>query len=134
MLRPVEKGSSTEIAFLKFMAKAGYDYEKIRESYQVIAKFPFNSSRKRMSVVISYKGHIVLFCKGASELVLKCCTRWHNKTSDAIETITPETEKVLEKSITTMAERALRTLVVAYKILTPTAKMENKDNLGVFDI
>ena len=39
-------------------------------------KFPFNSKRKRMSVIIDDNGTELIFLKGASELILQSCTQW----------------------------------------------------------
>ncbi len=76
----------------------------------------------------------MLFCKGASEMVLRCCSDWHSAKDDQVHPITADMLKQIEGSITAMAERALRTLVIAYKPVTPTANISVKDNLGVFEI
>jgi Ca2+ transporting ATPase len=56
LLRPEEKGSATEIAILKYLEKVGVDYEFYRKNYEAKMKFPFSSARKRMSVIVKYKG------------------------------------------------------------------------------
>lgn len=73
-LRPEEKGSSTEIAILQYFEKMGVKYEDYRTNYEIKHKFPFSSSRKRMSVVVNHKDDAHLFTKGASELVLSNCS------------------------------------------------------------
>ena len=55
LLRPEEKGSSTELAVLKYFQKMNVQYEGYRQKYEVKHKFPFSSSRKRMSVVVNYQ-------------------------------------------------------------------------------
>jgi magnesium-transporting ATPase (P-type) len=45
-LRPSESGSKTEICLLKFIEMAGWNYETLKESYNVDKKFPFSSLRK----------------------------------------------------------------------------------------
>ena len=43
-------------------------------------KFPFSSTRKRMSTIIELEGgQRRLVCKGASELVLQACYDYHSK-------------------------------------------------------
>lgn len=80
MLRPEPKGSKTEIAFLEFIERCGFNYEKERERYSVSAKFPFSSQRKRMSVVIEMdNGKRRLVTKGASEMVLAACNTYLSK-------------------------------------------------------
>lgn len=66
MLRPEEKGSSTEIAILKYFDKMGVKYEDYREKYDPKVKFPFSSARKRMSIIVQYNDEAHLFIKGAS--------------------------------------------------------------------
>jgi len=51
-LHPEKLGSTTEIALLEYTEKAGIDYKEFRSRYTVIQKMPFNSSRKRMSIII----------------------------------------------------------------------------------
>ena len=65
-LEPEEKGSSTEIALIKYCLKLNAHYKAYREKFDAKIKMPFSSSRKRMSLVIQYKGAAHLFIKGAS--------------------------------------------------------------------
>lgn len=55
------------------------NYQTIRDKYPIILKYPFSSARKRMSSVIELKGQKILFIKGASEIVLRCCDTWYNQ-------------------------------------------------------
>jgi Ca2+ transporting ATPase len=52
ILLPEEKGSSTEIALLKYLQKMNIKYADYREKYPTILKYPFSSSRKRMSILV----------------------------------------------------------------------------------
>ena len=81
MLRPEEKGSSTEIAILKYFDKMGVKYEDYREKYDPKVKFPFSSARKRMSIIVQYNDEAHLFIKGASQMVLSSCNQWYNNQS-----------------------------------------------------
>jgi magnesium-transporting ATPase (P-type) len=60
-----------------------------------MVRYPFSSSRKRMTTQVSDLGDgkgSVLLLKGASEIVLSCCDKFHNLDGD---TVTPldETKK-----------------------------------------
>jgi P-type Ca2+ transporter type 2B len=90
LLKPEEKGSSTEISILKYFEKMGVDYEEYRNKYEPKIKFPFSSSRKRMSIVVDYQDGMHLFIKGASEIVLASCNQWVNNRTGEIEPITNE--------------------------------------------
>lgn len=133
LLRPEVKGSSTEIAVLKLLEQMGYNYEKLREKYPTLLKYPFSSKRKRMSSLIDYKGQKTLLVKGASEMVLECCESWYNQETGQVELITEDLRTKINKAITTMAEESLRTLCVAYKSIGVEC-LETKDAKGVFDV
>ena len=89
-LQPEEKGSSTEIAILKYFKRMGINYETFKEKFDLKFKIPFSSARKRMSVVIQHKEQTSLFIKGASEIVLDSCNEWLNSTNGQLETISPK--------------------------------------------
>jgi magnesium-transporting ATPase (P-type) len=42
----------------------------VHETYTVLAEFPFDSTRKRMSLVVKLDETIFLMCKGADSIVL----------------------------------------------------------------
>lgn len=88
-LEPEEKGSSTEIAILKFVKRCGIDYRAVREEHPTILKYPFSSARKRMSVVLENKGNQLILVKGASEMVMASCSDWFNPETNEVEPITP---------------------------------------------
>ena len=133
LLEPEEKGSSTEIALLKFFKKMGVSYDEYREKYEPKLKFPFSSSRKRMSVVVEYKGDAYLFIKGASEIVLKSSDSWYNTGSGEVEPISHQVNQELNTVITKMAQNSLRTLCIGYKKLAAHDDLEKKNDKGVFD-
>ena len=83
------KGSSTEIAFLKFFKNLGVNYTHERTNYNIEIKFPFSSARKRMSVILQFNNQLHLFTKGASEMVLHNCTHIFNSTTGNEEVINP---------------------------------------------
>jgi Ca2+ transporting ATPase len=61
------------------MEKCGIDTEKYRNDSKELKKMPFNSSRKRMGVVIGLEnGGNRLVEKGASELILEACSHYHS--------------------------------------------------------
>lgn len=77
-LKPQVIGNKTEGALIEMVASWGYDYEDVKasifnESQDKI--FAFNSVVKRSTAIIHRPdGSVRLFCKGASEVLLKCCT------------------------------------------------------------
>ena len=132
-LRPVQKGSKTEIALLEFVERCGQNYETLKEQFEPVKKFPFTSSRKRMSTFIESNGTQIMLVKGASEMVLETCSQLHGF-DGSIQPITPELKGEIEKGIEEMAGKALRTLCIAYKNVSGSEDTSAKDDKGIFDI
>ena len=96
MLKPEPKGSKTDIALLEFITRCGIDVEEQRIKYPSSMKFPFSSTRKRMSTIIELEGgQRRLVCKGASELVLQACYDYHSK-SGSVQPLTEDLQARIE--------------------------------------
>jgi len=55
-----------------------------------MVRYPFSSSRKRMTTQVSDLGDgkgSVMLLKGASEIVLGCCDKFHNLADDSISAL-----------------------------------------------
>ncbi len=116
--RPQIIGNKTEGALI-FVAKAwGHDYEKVHHNCFVEGRdhvWSFNSAKKRStSMLFRPDGRVRLYCKGASEWILKDCTHHLNENGEVVP-LTEEKRKFLEKHILSMAEKALRTLCLSYR-------------------
>ena len=69
-----------------------------------IQRFPFSSARKRMSVILEYKGNEkLLFVKGASEMVLNSCNKVYDPQTNKIELMSKSTKDKIEGVIRNMA-------------------------------
>jgi len=116
--RPLIIGNKTEGALILMIKQWGFDYEQVRSEIfneTTDRVFSFNSAKKR-STCVNFRndGTVRLFCKGASEWVLKDCTLITDKNGNAVP-LTEEKRQMVEKQILSMAENALRTLVLAHK-------------------
>lgn len=62
------------------MERCNHPYEEFRKSNPIECKFPFTSSRKRMGTIFwdASNSRKILLEKGASELVLEACNKFHN--------------------------------------------------------
>jgi len=75
-----------------------------------------------------------LVIKGASEIVLGACNSYLSKAGSSPVPLDSALRDKVEKAIETMAGRALRTLVLAFKEITPREDLVTKDKKGVFDV
>ncbi|XP_042412178.1 calcium-transporting ATPase 10, plasma membrane-type-like isoform X4 [Zingiber officinale] len=110
-------GTPTETALLQFGLSLGGDFQVLRQESDIVKVEPFNSTKKRMGVVLQlpgacYRAH----CKGASEIILAACTSY----LDSAGNVLPLDEAAMDhhkRTIDSFASEALRTLCLAYKEL-----------------
>ncbi|CAG9332983.1 unnamed protein product [Blepharisma stoltei] len=122
-------GSRTEIALLKLVRKFGVQYEEIRDSAEIFFQVPFSSKTKKMVTVIEKNDFYLILVKGASEAVLECCDTYWNK-EEKEEAINGEMKNEINKIISGYAQKALRTLTMAYKRVDKNFSVkENVENL-----
>lgn len=114
-----QSSSPDEVALLEGASQMGFkftnktsssieiiDYTNKRIVYNILTELPFDSTRKRMSVIIRNKNHILLFTKGADSALI-----------DRVKVNNQEKEKIQEH-LDKFAREGLRTLVVCKKELT----------------
>ncbi|WP_251549097.1 calcium-transporting P-type ATPase, PMR1-type [Neobacillus muris] len=107
-------GDPTEGALLVSAMKAGLSRPKLLEEFSIVKEFPFDSSRKMMSIHVKDKqGRHFIVTKGAPDVVLGVCESilWEGKTQYLNK---PSQEKV-QGAIANLASNALRTIAIAYK-------------------
>ncbi|KAL9656167.1 hypothetical protein ABK040_007784 [Willaertia magna] len=125
------QGSKTEAALLLLLVKhLNQTIESYRERRDELMsetrgphiQFPFSSKEKRMSTLITNtegETRYRLFTKGASEIVIKLCTKIM-KTDGTLEDMTKEKEHEMMHYIEEMANQGLRTLCLAYRDVDPS--------------
>ena len=105
-------GDPTETALLVMAAKAGVRQGQGR--YIKLDEIPFDSERKRMTVMLREQGgKEISFSKGAFDLLLGRCK--YVMTDKGNVPITPAHRKAIEEAARSMGEQALRVLGFAYK-------------------
>ena len=111
-------GTPTEGAVSVVAAKAGIEKQKmLKEGFEVIHTFAFDSGRKLMSVVIKTpEDNYFVVVKGAPDVVAKRSKYiyLHGESHP----LDDQTHKHIYEAIDTFATRALRTLAIAFKPLT----------------
>lgn len=110
-------GDPTEGALLVLAEKAGYKKEHLERENPLLEELPFDSDRKRMSVLRKTQEGTLLFVKGAPDVILQV--------SDKIWVYGKEMElsdvqrKLISEINHRFAAQALRVLAVAYKKMLP---------------
>ncbi|WP_336885040.1 cation-translocating P-type ATPase [Methylomicrobium sp. RS1] len=106
-------GDPTEGALLVAAAKGGIGRADIEASAPRLAALPFDSGRKRMTVVRREGDSAKAFTKGASEVVLARCAYIHDNRE--FRTLADEDRQAITQAVEEMARDALRVLAVAQR-------------------
>jgi Ca2+-transporting ATPase len=115
-------GDPTEGAILSVAAKAGLEKKALEQEYVFIEEIPFDSERKKMTIVRKNKGALIAFVKGAPDVLLNDCTAIEEnglKRSLAAA----DKERIL-KANGDLANKAMRVLAVAYREVAAGEKIK----------
>lgn len=112
------KGDPTEGALVTLASKMGLSPGSLSSVYEREQEFPFDSKRKRMSVIASHQGGKIAFVKGAPDLLLEQCSYilWEGKVVPFTGVFRGKVQAANEE----MARGALRVLGMAYRELKPS--------------
>ncbi|MCL5058972.1 MAG: calcium-translocating P-type ATPase, SERCA-type [Actinobacteria bacterium] len=109
-------GDPTEGALLVMAAKEGVWREKLEQSGPRVAELPFDSDRKRMTVICANSpGKYTAYAKGAPDIITELCT--HRYVKGRVIPLTGEGRREILAEASGMAEDALRVLAFAYREL-----------------
>lgn len=111
-------GDSTETALLQAAQVAGIAPEHARQQLPRLHEIPFDSHRRRMSVVVSSPEGPLLISKGAPREVLQQCT-----------TLTDDARRRLQAAADGLAARGLRVLALAERRLEPDWESKESTDL-----
>ncbi|SHG87163.1 calcium-translocating P-type ATPase, SERCA-type [Virgibacillus chiguensis] len=109
-------GNPTDGALVIAARKIGLS-EEDKQAYNIIKEFPFDSDRKRMSVIVEDKEkRRFLITKGAPEVLLPRSA--YVLEEEGKQLLKAQKQVAIEQAINQMAEKALRTLAIAVKPLS----------------
>ncbi|MFX0113925.1 MAG: cation-translocating P-type ATPase [Candidatus Hodarchaeota archaeon] len=122
-------GNPTEVALKALATQQGFT-EKCFANYPRIDEIPFTSERKMMTTLHRTPEEILAFCKGAPEIILA-------RTQSVLENgtlspLSPEKVRDLKDIADKMAQQALRTVAVAFKVVEPNYVKEKLEENLVF--
>jgi calcium-translocating P-type ATPase len=110
-----ERGDPTEVAVVAAGAALGVDPEKLRQAHELLAPYPFDSFRKRMTLVCATDGGATAYVKGAPKETLALCEtiRWEGQTVP----LSDEVRRTILADHDRLAAEGLRILAVARRPL-----------------
>jgi len=102
-------GDPTEGALLVLAAKGGHGYESVRASVSFLAELPFDSDRKRMTIIArDARGREVAYVKGTTTILLDRCV--NVKQGEHTIALSDDIRAEILAQADAMSERALRVL------------------------
>lgn len=107
-------GDPTEGALLVAAMKAGFTRDHLLTQYEIINEFPFDSSRKMMSIMIKDpSGRQYIVTKGAPDVLIEKSSSilWENRK----QTLSLDVSGKVKEAIEGLASQALRTIAIAFR-------------------
>lgn len=122
-------GDPTETALVAFAEANGLQHKNLLIGYPRIAEIPFDSERKLMTTLHRKDTHTLLIAtKGGFDELLAKCSRIDS--DGVVRALTEGDTKQLAAINTSMAERALRVLCMAYKEVSVAAEQPSAEQLS----
>ncbi|KAJ6614088.1 hypothetical protein lerEdw1_015150, partial [Lerista edwardsae] len=132
---PRQVGNKTECGLLGFVLDLKQDYQPIRNQIpeeKLYKVYTFNSVRKSMSTVIKLPDDSFrMYSKGASEIVLKKCSKIYNAAGEPRLFRPRDRDEMVKKVIEPMACDGLRTICVAFRDFpsSPEPEWDNENDI-----
>jgi len=120
-------GDPTEGALLTVGAKAGFALAKLETEYPLVEEHPFDSERKRMTMVRRNGDRHVAYVKGAPDVLLEKCT--HIQVGGEVQSLTREQHDAVLAANDEMASSAMRVLATAYREIPVTESGAKADEI-----
>ncbi len=121
----VVDGDPTEGALLVAAMKAGMTRSGLLNQFEIVNEFPFDSQRKMMSIIVKDKnGRQFVVTKGAPDVLigLSRSILWEDKQQQ----LTKEVTDKVQGAIDGLANKALRTIAIAFKPLPANTVILNE--------
>jgi P-type Ca2+ transporter type 2C len=122
-------GDPTEIALIKAAKKYGLDKKMLTEENPKVKEYPFDSTRKMMSIVRNHGEIKTSYVKGAPLFILEKCTK--EFVNGKVRLIDSKRRKELEKISRGMENSGLRVLGLAFRQIT-NVNQKNAENHLIF--
>ncbi|AGB41078.1 sarco/endoplasmic reticulum calcium-translocating P-type ATPase [Halobacteroides halobius DSM 5150] len=121
-------GDPTEGALLLAGDKIGLDKADLEDDFSERLEIPFNSTRKRMSVIAKQRNKYQLYIKGAPDVLIDRCT--HYLDQGEVKRLTKKKKKEIMAANHNLASQALRVLALGYREIKGRL---DRDNLEKYE-
>jgi len=118
-------GDPTEAALLTCAGKLGIWKSELEKEYEFIQEIPFDSERKKMTIIRKHENKQVAFIKGAPDLFLDNCSNIEE--NQQVRAMTQDDKNRILKINDQMSSAALRVLAVGYRNLELNPESFNAD-------
>jgi len=108
-------GDPTEGAILTAAAKMQLEKNRLENDFPFIAEIPFDSERKKMTIIRRHNNRLMAFVKGAPDVLLNDCISLEKNNTP--EPLTEENKKKILDANHALSNQAMRVLAVAYRFL-----------------
>lgn len=121
-------GNRTEGALLMLLKGWGRSYKTARSDRRddVVQVYGFSSAKKMASIMLKHSDGMRLYNKGAAEMVLDRCIQYIDGSGRTVDLSTNKRSELVGV-ITSMADKGLRTLCLAYRDFEGEVPEESPD-------
>ncbi len=116
-------GDPTEGALLAVAAKAGMTRDELGPSHEFVTELPFDSDRKRMTVITRDKtGRTIAHVKGSVDVLLPLCVKFSG--AEGPRALTDEDRAAILAEADRMSGRAMRVLALCRRVRKGAISLE----------
>lgn len=120
-------GDPMEAALLVLAIKGGVDRQTVDADFRRVAEVPFDSTLKFMATFHEADDHILMYVKGAPDVLLARCTQEVGASGQLA--LQDQQREQIERAYTEFGTRGLRGLLVASRVL-PRADFKSSEDLA----
>lgn len=112
-------GNVTECGLINYLMKSEVPCEELishrKQPGFMLFEIPFNSARKRATSVVRLpNGDVRVFAKGAPEIVIGFCDKYHSAEGRVVDLDEKKKKSMLSNQVKQFASKCYRTLLIAY--------------------
>jgi P-type Ca2+ transporter type 2C len=122
-------GDPTEACLIVSAAKGGLTKALLEEAFPRVDEIPFDSDRKRKSTIHRTQDKLVMFTKGAPDVILDLCSDM--EVNGTVLPMTDGDRDNIDAAIQGFASQALRVLAFAYKSIPSDKGIDASDEKGL---